>query len=44
MKKVMATNYCRFFLLVLWSFWSSSLKLKINNEMVVFFYVESSNG
>jgi hypothetical protein len=36
----MATS-CRrllsfFLFLLLWSFWSSSLKLRINNEMVVF--------
>ncbi len=43
MKKVMATSYHRFFLF-LWSFWSSSLKLKINNEMVVFLNVENWNG
>jgi hypothetical protein len=46
-KKAMATCHCllSFFLfLLLWSFWSSSLKLKINNEMVVFFNVESCNG
>ncbi len=33
-----------FIFLLLWSFWSSSLKLKINNEMVVFFNVENWNG
>jgi hypothetical protein len=35
MKKAMATNYSHFFPL-LWSFWSSSLELRINNEMMVF--------
>ncbi len=47
-KKVMAINYCHFFILffffLLWCFWFSSLKLKINNEMMVFFNVETCNG
>jgi hypothetical protein len=32
------------FFLFIWSFWFSSLKLTINNETMVFFYVESYNG
>jgi len=44
-KKMIVVSYNRFLpffiFLVLWSFWSSSLKLKINNEMVVFLNVES---
>ncbi len=39
MKKVMVVNdhlFSFFLFLLLWSFWSSSLKLTINNEMVVF--------
>jgi len=54
-KKVMATIVTFFggfvmkkvtvvMLFYFWSFWSSSLKLKINNEMVVFLNVESCNG
>jgi len=39
-KKVMVTSFHRLFL---WPFWSSSLKLNINNEMVVFFNVENWN-
>jgi hypothetical protein len=36
-KKVMATTFFLFFIfLFIWSFWSSSLNLRINNEMVVF--------
>jgi hypothetical protein len=35
MKKAMVANYSHFFPL-LWSFWSSSLELRINNEMMVF--------
>jgi hypothetical protein len=44
--KAMATSYHCFslFFFLLWSFWSSSLKLKINNEMVVLFNVEGWNG
>jgi hypothetical protein len=33
-----------FLFLLFWSFWSSSLELRINNEMIVFFNVESYNG
>jgi hypothetical protein len=33
-----------FLFLIIWSFWSSSLELTINNEMVVFCNVESCNG
>jgi hypothetical protein len=32
------------FFLFFWSFWFSSLKLTINNETMVFFYVEGYNG
>ncbi len=42
LKKTMVTNNRLFFLF--WSFWSSSLEFIINNEMVVFFYVEGCNG
>jgi hypothetical protein len=34
-KKAMAANYHYLFFL-LWSFWSNSLELTINNEMVIF--------
>ncbi len=45
MKKVMVVNnFLLSFFLFLWSFWSSSLELTINNQMVVFFYVEGCNG
>ncbi len=44
MKEAAITFFLSFFFL-LWSFWSSSLKLIINNEMVVFFFnVEGCNG
>jgi hypothetical protein len=33
-----------FCFLFLWCFWFSSLELKINNEMVVLFFVEGWNG
>jgi hypothetical protein len=43
MKKAMAVGYRRllpfFLFLLLWSFWSSSLELTINNEMVFFLNV-----
>jgi hypothetical protein len=46
-KNAMATScHCLFsflFFLLLWSFWSISLELTINNEMV-FFNVEGCNG
>jgi hypothetical protein len=36
-KKAMVVNYRHSFLFfLLWSFWSNSLELKINNEMVFF--------
>jgi hypothetical protein len=35
-KKVMAKVVAFFLFLLLWSFWSSSLELIINNEMGVF--------
>jgi len=38
----MVADYHRFFFL--WSIWSNSLELTINNEMVVFFGVEGYNG
>jgi hypothetical protein len=49
MKKAMATCDLLFFSLFfflsfLWSFWSNSLELTINNEMMVFFNVEGCNG
>jgi hypothetical protein len=42
-KKVMVPSCRHLFLFFLESFWSSSLELKINNEMVVFFNVEDCN-
>jgi hypothetical protein len=48
MKKIMAASCHSLlsfsFFLLFWSFWYSSLELRINNEMVGFFYVESCNG
>jgi hypothetical protein len=45
MKKAMAVGGLLFsFFLFLWSFWSSSLQLIINNEIIVFFNVEGCNG
>jgi len=45
-KAVVTYNFLiSFFLfLFLWSFWSISLELTINNEMVVFLNVEGCNG
>jgi len=43
MKKVMVAG-CFLLSFFLWSFWFNSLELTINNEMVVFFYVEGYNG
>jgi hypothetical protein len=37
-------NLPSLFFFFFWSFWFNSTKLKINNEMVVFFYVEGHNG
>ncbi len=37
-------NLPSLFFFFFWSFWFNSKKLKINNEMVVFFYVEGHNG
>jgi hypothetical protein len=34
----------KYFLKKIWSFSFSSLKLTINNEMMVFFHVEGCNG
>ncbi len=42
-QQVVITFFLSFFLLI-WSFWSRSLELTINNEMVVFFNVEGCNG
>jgi hypothetical protein len=42
-KKAMAT-LSLFIFLLFWSFWSSSLKLKINNEMVVFLMLKIGMG
>jgi hypothetical protein len=43
-KKATATNYrCFFSFFFIWSLWSSSLELKVNNEMVVFFNVDNYN-